>query len=135
MIGMLHCAALPEGGVRLGPRSSGVRARYSPIHISATRACFSASAAADLGLGARVDRLHQDDLRAGHINALKHGIIYADAITTVSPTYAAEICTPEYGHGPARRMRARRAALSGILNGAGLRRVGFAPRPLPPQPL
>ena len=88
------------------------------IHNIGYQGVFSGSAAADLGLAARSDRLHQDDLRAGHINALKHGIMYADAITTVSPTYAWEICTPEYGMGLEDALRARRAALSGILNGA-----------------
>jgi starch synthase len=88
------------------------------IHNIGYQGVFAASAVADLGLGARIDRLHQDDLRAGHINALKHGIMYADAITTVSPTYAAEICTAEYGMGLQDALRARGAALSGILNGA-----------------
>jgi starch synthase len=88
------------------------------IHNIGYQGAFAASAVADLGLGAHVDRLHQDDLRAGHINSLKHGIMYADAITTVSPTYAREICTPEYGMGLQDVLRARGAALSGILNGA-----------------
>ena len=87
------------------------------IHNIGYQGMFSASAVADLGLGARTDRLHQDDLRAGHINALKHGIMYADAITTVSPTYAAEIRTAQYGMGLQDVLRARGAALSGILNG------------------
>ena len=42
-----------------------------------------------------VDGLHQADLAAGRINALRHGILYADAITTVSPTHAREICTED----------------------------------------
>jgi starch synthase len=88
------------------------------IHNIGYQGVFAASAVADLGLGERSDRLHQDDLRAGHINPLKHGILYADAITTVSPTYAAEICTPEYGMGLQDVLRARGAALFGILNGA-----------------
>jgi starch synthase len=87
------------------------------IHNVGYQGVFAASAVADLGLGMRIDRLHQDDLRAGHINALKHGILYADAITTVSPTYAAEIRTDEYGMGLQSALRARGAALSGILNG------------------
>jgi starch synthase len=87
------------------------------IHNIGYQGVFAASAVADLGLGAHVDRLHQDDLRAGHINALKHGIMYAHAITTVSPTYAAEIRTAEYGMGLEDALRARGAALSGILNG------------------
>lgn len=88
------------------------------IHNIGYQGVFAASAVADVGLGELSDRLHQDDLRAGHINPLKHGIMYADAITTVSPTYAAEICTPEYGMGLQDVLRARGAALSGILNGA-----------------
>jgi starch synthase len=61
--------------------------------------------------------LHQDDLRAGRINPLRHGIIYADAITTVSPTHAREICTDQYGMGLQDSLRARGSALVGILNG------------------
>jgi starch synthase len=87
------------------------------IHNIGYQGAFAASAVADLGLGAYTDRLHQDDLRAGHINALKHGILYADAITTVSPTYAQEIRTDEYGMGLQSALRSRGAALSGILNG------------------
>ena len=87
------------------------------IHNIGYQGVFAASAAADLGLGSRSDRLHQEDLRAGHINALKHGIMYADAITTVSPTYAREIRTDEYGMGLQYALRARGDALSGILNG------------------
>jgi starch synthase len=54
----------------------------------------------------------------GKINYLKGGIVCADAITTVSPTYAAEIQTPELGCGLEGVLAARRAALVGILNGA-----------------
>jgi starch synthase len=88
------------------------------IHNIGYQGVFPASAVADVGLGTHTDRLHQDDLRSGYINPLKHGILYADAITTVSPTYAAEICTDEYGMGLQAALRARGAALSGILNGA-----------------
>ncbi len=48
---------------------------------------------------------------------LKAGINFADAITTVSPTYAAEIQRPEYGHGLDGVVRSRRDRLTGILNG------------------
>ncbi len=48
---------------------------------------------------------------------LKAGINFADAITTVSPTYADEIQRPEYGYGLDGVIRARRDRLTGILNG------------------
>ena len=48
---------------------------------------------------------------------MKAGINFADAITTVSPTYAEEIQRPEYGNGLDGVIRARRDALVGILNG------------------
>lgn len=48
---------------------------------------------------------------------LKAGINFADAITTVSPTYAGEIQRPDYGHGLDGVIRARRDRLTGILNG------------------
>ena len=51
------------------------------------------------------------------LSFMKAGISFADAITTVSPTYAEEIQRPEYGHGLDGVIRARRDALVGILNG------------------
>jgi starch synthase len=54
----------------------------------------------------------------GDLNCLKAGIIYADALTTVSARYAQEITTPEFGCHLETVLRPRRAALSGILNGA-----------------
>ena len=87
------------------------------IHNIGYQGEFAAAAAADLELGENAYLLHQDDLRGGRINALKHGCMYADAITTVSPTYAAEIRTSEYGMGLEEVLRGRGSALLGILNG------------------
>ncbi len=53
----------------------------------------------------------------GRINFLKGGIAYADAITTVSPAYAREILTEEFGAGLEGMLRANQAKLSGIING------------------
>ncbi|HEY7392748.1 MAG TPA: 1,4-alpha-glucan branching protein domain-containing protein, partial [Bryobacteraceae bacterium] len=53
----------------------------------------------------------------GQINFLKGGLAFADAISTVSPTYSREIQTPEYGFGLDGFFRARSANLTGILNG------------------
>ena len=50
-------------------------------------------------------------------NLLKGGIVYADAVTTVSDTYAEEIKTPFYGEGLDPLLRARANSLRGIVNG------------------
>jgi starch synthase len=53
----------------------------------------------------------------GGIGMLKAGVLFADRITTVSPTYAAEIRTPAGGMGMGGLLAARAAVLSGIANG------------------
>lgn len=53
----------------------------------------------------------------GAVGFLKGGLASADAITTVSPTYAAEIATPQQGMGLDGMIRARRSAVTGIVNG------------------
>jgi starch synthase len=89
------------------------------IHNIGYQGAFPSTQLADLGLSGSLQLLHQADLAAGRINPLRHGILYADAITTVSPTHAHEICTDEYGMGlqDTLRTRAAQGALTGILNG------------------
>jgi len=53
----------------------------------------------------------------GNINMLKAGFVYADAINTVSETYAEEIQTPQYGYGLDGVLREQSGKLYGILNG------------------
>jgi starch synthase len=53
----------------------------------------------------------------GGFSMLKAGIVYADAVTTVSPTYAREICTPAFGYGLDGLLQSRAYKLHGILNG------------------
>jgi starch synthase len=53
----------------------------------------------------------------GSVNLLKGGLVYSDYLTTVSPRYAQEIQTPEYGHGLDGVIRDRAGRLRGILNG------------------
>ena len=53
----------------------------------------------------------------GRVNLLKAGILFADQICTVSPTYSREIQTAEFGHGLDGVLRNRSADLTGILNG------------------
>ncbi len=53
----------------------------------------------------------------GCVNLLKGGIECSDRVTTVSPTYAGEILTPEFAHGLDGILRDRSFKLSGIING------------------
>ena len=72
-----------------------------------------------------LDRLHlpRDAYRPellehrGNVNLMKGATALADRITTVSPTYAKEILTPELGFGLDEHLRAHEAKLVGILNG------------------
>jgi starch synthase len=87
------------------------------IHNIGYQGVFWSGRVHDLGPGVPPALLHQGDLAAGRINPMRHGVLHADAVTTVSPTYAAEICTPEGGHGLDADLRARGDAVHGILNG------------------
>ena len=58
-----------------------------------------------------------EDLRAGRVSFLKTGIVHADRLTTVSPTYALEIQTAAQGYGLDPTLRSRARDLTGILNG------------------
>ncbi len=55
------------------------------------------------------------------VNLLKAGLVFSDALTTVSPTYAQEIQTPEQGYGLDGLLRGRAGALHGIVNGIDVR--------------
>jgi starch synthase len=122
---ILHCndwhTAFAPLFLRTGSGRQGVFAATRTvltIHNIGYQGLFPAARVADLGLSpGDIQLLHQDDLRAGRVNALRQGILYADAITTVSPTHAREICTDLYGMGLQDSLRARGAALVGILNG------------------
>jgi starch synthase len=99
----------------LDPTFFGVRCLFT-IHNLGYQGSFPASAIADLGLDRRL--FHSEGLEFfGRLNFLKAGIVWADAVNTVSPTYAREIQTPEFGFGMDGLLRARASKLSGILNG------------------
>ena len=86
------------------------------IHNLAYQGVFPASAYALTNLP--WDYFRADCAEAyGHLNCLKAGIATADRLTTVSPRYAREILTEEFGEGLAWLLRRRQAHLRGILNG------------------
>ncbi len=60
------------------------------------------------------------------VNFLKGAVIYSDAVTTVSPTYAEEICTKAYGEGLEGLFQSIRYKLSGLIN--GIDRKNFDPK-------
>jgi starch synthase len=86
------------------------------IHNLAFQGQFDRRLLADLGLPPRA--FTPDGVEYyGDIGFLKAGVRLADRITTVSPTYAAEICTPELGMGMDGLLHGRADRLCGILNG------------------
>ena len=91
------------------------------IHNIGFQGVISRAAAADLALGTAEARLDADDLAHGVINSLKTGIKFADRVTTVSPTYAREICEGPLGMGMHATLQARTDQVVGILNGVDYR--------------
>ena len=87
------------------------------LHNLGYQGVFGAAQAADTGLGSGIELLDRHEWQAGRINPLKEGILRADHISTVSPTYAREIQTAEFGWGLDGVLRHRAAQLTGILNG------------------
>ncbi|MCS3400719.1 glycogen synthase GlgA [Burkholderia thailandensis] len=86
------------------------------IHNAAFQGNFALDDAARIGLPA--DALSVDGVEFyGQLSFLKAGARYADRLTTVSPTYAGEIQTAEFGCGLEGLYAARRDQLSGIMNG------------------
>jgi starch synthase len=87
------------------------------LHNLAYQGIFSSQVVEELGLSGHAAKLYNEDLAAGKVSFLKTGLVYADALTTVSRTYAREIQTPEYGFGLDPLLRARADHLIGIVNG------------------
>ena len=86
------------------------------IHNLEYRGLFAPDVLGQLGLPSWL--YHPDALEFyGHVSFIKGGLLFADRLTTVSPTYADEICTPEGGCGLDGLLRLRRDRLHGILNG------------------
>jgi starch synthase len=87
------------------------------VHNIGHQGSFDARVLEDIGLAPAAHHFHQDQLREGRINFMLTGLLYANAITTVSPTYAREIQRPEHGVGLDVFLRERKDVLFGILNG------------------
>ncbi len=89
------------------------------IHNLAYQGMFPAEVFFRLGLPPQL--WHFEGLEFhNHLSFIKGGLAYADKLTTVSPTYAREIQTAEFGYGLDGLLRHRAADLRGILNGIDL---------------
>lgn len=86
------------------------------IHNLAYQGSFPSEMFPVTGVG--WEHFHMEALEFyNHVNLLKGGIVFSDLITTVSPTYAQEIQTPEFGCGLEGVLQNRNDVLSGVLNG------------------
>jgi starch synthase len=86
------------------------------IHNLAYQGVYPADTFFNLSLPREMWTMHGLEYH-GNLCLIKGGLVYADALTTVSPTYAKEICTPEYGFGLDGLLRHRADHLHGIING------------------
>jgi starch synthase len=120
---ILHChdwqasliPVLMREKFRLDPTYYGIKVLLT-IHNLGYQGIFPPSSLENLGLP---DTLLDPDAMEfyGQINLLKGGIVYSDALSTVSKAYAQEIQTEEYGFGLDGLLRSRAKVLSGIVNG------------------
>ena len=109
------------------------------IHNLAYQGNFPPEWLAPLGLGPEMMSIDAMEFW-GQVSLLKGGIVFSESITTVSPSYAREIQTPEYGFGFDGILAARSADLHGILNGIDTdrwdpRRDPYLPEPYDEQSL
>jgi starch synthase len=87
------------------------------IHNMGYHGTFPRAALAKIGLPESLFTMETMEFY-GRVNFLKGALLFSDYLTTVSPKYAEEVQTPEYGHGLDGVVRQRAANLTGILNGA-----------------
>ena len=98
----------------LDPAHLGIKTVLT-IHNLGYQGIFDRSVLADLGLPE--SSFPADAFDNGKVNLFKAGLLSSDVLTTVSPCYAQEIQTPQFGCGLDPVLRARNNALFGILNG------------------
>lgn len=94
-----------------------------PVVMTIHNIAFQGLAAAEMLSRLKLDRklFNPEGVEYyGKISFLKAGVALSDRITTVSPSYASELLTPEFGMGFDGLLQARRNVLSGILNGIDL---------------
>lgn len=86
------------------------------VHNMGYQGLFPPTAYPKTGLGAELFTMKTLEFH-GSLNLLKGGLVFADFLNTVSPTYSDEIQTPEFGFGLDGVVRERRDRMVGIVNG------------------
>ena len=119
---VLHChdwhAGLAPAYIAAARRASGrkLAGTVVTVHNLAYQGVFPPQVFGELGLPGDFFNVEGVEFH-GQLSFLKAGLYYADKITTVSPSYAREICGAEQGCGLDGLLRARAHDLAGILNG------------------
>lgn len=116
--GVVHCNDWQTGLVpALLSRYPRRPATVFTIHNLAYHGFFPPEARISTGIPAELWHMHGLEFHGG-LSYIKGGLVYADMINTVSPTYAQEIRTPAFGYGLEGLLNHRADRLIGILNGA-----------------
>jgi starch synthase len=117
---ILHCndwhSGLAPAYLTAYPPMAGHIPSIYTIHNLAYQGVFPATSVADLGLPPEYYSIYGVEF-FGQLSFVKAGLVYADRLITVSPTYAREIQTPAFGSGLDGLLRSRADVLTGILNG------------------
>lgn len=114
---VVHCHDWQAGLVPVLLNNEPTRpATVFTIHNLAYQGLFSYETFLGLDLPASLWSLDGLEFH-GQMSFIKGGIAFADRVTTVSPTYAREIQTAEFGHGLDGLLRHRASVLGGIING------------------
>jgi starch synthase len=109
-------AALTSAYLAFGPVEGRRVASIYTVHNLAYQGVFAPIHFFDLGLPPHAFAVNGVEFH-GQVSFMKAGLYFADHITTVSPTYAREIQTPEQGCGLDGLLRSRAGEITGILNG------------------
>lgn len=114
---LVHCNDWQTGLIpALLSLESKVPATVFTIHNMAYQGLFDSNTYANLNLPGKLWKPEALEY-FGQLSFIKGGLAFATRITTVSPTYAQEIQTPEFGYGLEGLLQYRQNSLSGIING------------------
>jgi len=115
---IIHCNDHHTGMIPLLVKENKLNIKtIMTIHNLAYQGFTSKEVLDKLGIEHTKSRLIRWEIKSRQINFLMEGIIHADAVTTVSPTYAREIMTEEFGMGLEELLRGKEGRIFGILNG------------------